>query len=860
MIGIVIICLIALLPLGIQTNILNNIINNQMSNISYTSCNKRVENMGKYIKTVFDEVNNDMKVFNDYSEKIINKSLPINKYYKNYFAVSSIDGNIPINDNNGDSYFSGSYKVGINNLDQVNNIEYINETTIIDNIFRSIYKSNNRYDKLYIGMNNGLFRRYPYGNLDNYNSYKYICANDNLQRMGYDPRCRQWYVDSEINNSTINYSAPYVDASSSNVLITVSKSIIINNRIIGVIGIDLKMIEIDNTVMNFTIEKNGYNFMFDKTGLIISYPKINRNNGNQYIQNIEPSITNEIINSIILNNTGINDIVINKNNNTWIFTYIFINDNYILATVYPLYQLYDEANILNLSLYWIIMYGVIGIVIIFTVVILILIVVNIIIGQKYSSNIKKLSNFLVEINNVDKEMGDSLSSNEFNILKKNLRDLRTTICYGNTAFSEGHLDKALINYKSALVIFERTKNMKGLAMCYNNIANVHKQLNQNKEAIDLYNKSINYVEQLMNSCKNDKQKLIEYKIMLANRYMNLGVLHKDNNNFDLAMDFFNKSLSLNKESDNVSGIAKVNNNLGQLLLQKDSINQADELINITYDMISNRSDVDPLSLQYCIMSMGILEFYKGNYIKCIEFLCKILDTYQETSVYIQQTCLEYLDNAYTSLGSLDIAIQIRSFKKQNLFSKNIFFVLDTSGSMAGSPLNQCKNSIKDIITNYLALNDNISLTTFNTKVTDIFPLLNKENHLQHILNNIDTKVTANGNTSFYDAIHSTLSKLNGIGDNYLIALTDGDDNNSSISPKKLSSIIESTYLNMIIITAGSVSNENTIKQLCSSCKKKGGKGIHIKADSNNRHDISHAFNNVVKILTGQLNIESFSSI
>lgn len=255
------------------------------------------------------------------------------------------------------------------------------------------------------------------------------------------------------------------------------------------------------------------------------------------------------------------------------------------------------------------------------------------------------------------------------------------------------------------------------------------------------------------------------------------------------------------------------------------------------------------------MSMGILEFYKENYPKSIEWFCKIFDSFKETNIYIQQTCLEYLDNSYVAIGQLDIAMQIRKQKKQNIFSKNVYFVLDCSGSMSGEPINQCKKSIKNIISNNLNGNDNVSLITFDSTSKNIFTNMNIDNSLVQILSDIDNKIKIGGSTAFYDALNSSLVLSKGLGESWIVALTDGEDNSSKCTIKDVTNLIESNLTNLVVITVGSVLTENVIKGFCNSCHKKGGKGIHIKSETNDNKSISEAFHNVAKILTGQLSVE-----
>lgn len=834
-IGMTAIMLISIIPICVQNNNLANVISEQMSTIGKIGTDNKINNLAIQLTDLLKQIDNDILLLHNYSTVCINGNIPIKQYYESYDGTTKTK--IPPSDKDNYSYASAIYN-------PTAKIKYVNDTSIIDNIFRSIYKSNNNlYMNIFVGLDTGLTRVYPYISLSE------------LKTNGYDPRAMAWYSKAMSNNN-INYNSPEINEFNLKTSIAVCKSIEINGTKVGVVGLNYDISNIDNIIQNSSIIKSGYSFIFSYNGDIISYPSA-RNKVNTNIYTAETYITKNLLSNIFSNTPYI--LPIKKDDGTqWIVTFTNISSNYILATLYPESSLYIESTALNNSIYWAIIIGVIVVSILFGLICLILLIANIIVARRYAGNIGKLAKYILNITGVDDFDVNNIvvNSSELNKLKYNLGELRTVICYGNNAFHEGHLDKALQNYKSALVIFERTKNIKGLAMCYNNIANVHKQMKQTNDALDLYNKSISYVEQIMKSCTDDVLKTMDCKIMLANRYMNIGVLYKDNNIFEEASNYFTKSMDYNRQTDNISGIAKVNNNYGQLLLQKGLINEAEEHITDVYNIISKREGVDIISLQYSMMSMGILEFYKKNYNGCALWLSKILDTFKETNVYIQQTCLEYMDNSFSSMDKPNISAEIKKLKKKNTFSKNIFFVLDSSGSMDGSPIAQCKKSIKNIVDVNLSENDNVSLVTFNTTVKEVFPFRNKNTYIREIHRDIDNNINVGGMTSFYDALDYSISKIGGIGDNWIVALTDGEDNSSKINDKYLIKKISSMSLNIIIITVGSIKTEKTIKQICESCNKKG-KGIFIKSLTNNSQDISKAFENVACILSGQLNVDDF---
>ena len=78
---------------------------------------------------------------------------------------------------------------------------------------------------MYLGLENKLMLIYPEGGLPD----------------GFDPTTRGWYIDAKANEDEIIYSDPYIDASTGKNVITVSKTVKENGKVIGAIGIDMHL-------------------------------------------------------------------------------------------------------------------------------------------------------------------------------------------------------------------------------------------------------------------------------------------------------------------------------------------------------------------------------------------------------------------------------------------------------------------------------------------------------------------------------------------------------------------------------------------------------------------------------------------
>lgn len=113
--------------------------------------------------------------------------------------------------------------------------------------------------------------------------------------------------------------------------------------------------------------------------------------------------------------------------------------------------------------------------------------------------------------------------------------------------------------------------------------------------------------------------------------------------------------------------------------------------------------------------------------------------------------------------------------KSKVLPKNIVFVFDRTGSMAGDKIEQTKDAIKFCI-NSLHAEDQFNLITFNESHDTLFAELEKPTaeRRRKALNAIDS-LDATGSTDINQAITTALKQFNQYGNqrNYIIFLTDG---------------------------------------------------------------------------------------
>ncbi|HEB34290.1 MAG TPA: VWA domain-containing protein [Candidatus Aminicenantes bacterium] len=113
-------------------------------------------------------------------------------------------------------------------------------------------------------------------------------------------------------------------------------------------------------------------------------------------------------------------------------------------------------------------------------------------------------------------------------------------------------------------------------------------------------------------------------------------------------------------------------------------------------------------------------------------------------------------------------------KKEKILSKNLIFVLDSSGSMSGKKIKQAKEAVRFIIS-HLDKKDGFSLVDFDDGVSlfssEIIPA-SREN-IERALRFVD-EVEDSGGTNINDALLQALEIIEpGEGPNYILFLTDG---------------------------------------------------------------------------------------
>ncbi|QUH21922.1 methyl-accepting chemotaxis protein [Alkaliphilus sp. B6464] len=88
----------------------------------------------------------------------------------------------------------------------------------------------------------------------------------------FDPTTRTWYQLAIKDNGKAVWIDPYKDITSGDIIVTVSKAVIDNGKIIGVVGLDVDLKEFSKNLSSLKIGEEGYVYVADSNGIALVHP------------------------------------------------------------------------------------------------------------------------------------------------------------------------------------------------------------------------------------------------------------------------------------------------------------------------------------------------------------------------------------------------------------------------------------------------------------------------------------------------------------------------------------------------------------------------------------------------------------
>ncbi len=93
------------------------------------------------------------------------------------------------------------------------------------------------------------------------------------EEMGdYDPTTRDWYKLAVSKKGEVVITSPYLDATNGKIVVTIAKAVVKEGNIVGVVGLDLALDKLSESMSEIKIGKEGYLAIADSEGIMISHP------------------------------------------------------------------------------------------------------------------------------------------------------------------------------------------------------------------------------------------------------------------------------------------------------------------------------------------------------------------------------------------------------------------------------------------------------------------------------------------------------------------------------------------------------------------------------------------------------------
>jgi methyl-accepting chemotaxis protein len=143
------------------------------------------------------------------------------------------------------------------NYDFINLEEHPEYTDFVKMLLKDTQNTDENIQTMYYGTETRKFLLYPEANLP----------------ADFDPRGRDWYKESLAKKGEVVISPPYVDTATKAYTVTLSKAVEKNGEVVGVVGMDVSLGNLAESLSGIKVGKEGYVAISDDKGIIITHPK-----------------------------------------------------------------------------------------------------------------------------------------------------------------------------------------------------------------------------------------------------------------------------------------------------------------------------------------------------------------------------------------------------------------------------------------------------------------------------------------------------------------------------------------------------------------------------------------------------------
>lgn len=670
---------------------------------------------------------------------------------------------------------------------------YIETSSNMDNVFRSLHEMSSDYIWLYMGFNvslcdSHLFRNYPYDDLSYFLDW--------YEPGDYDHFLEDWYQNAmAAADGDVAFTSPYGDPSTG-LVISMGRPVEYDNgTVYGVVSADVTLDTILSQVTSTQVLNDGYVFLLGADGEVFSHPDIVE--GTESIELLEfgseTSAEAAQFHSLLVNNIledGSGQLEYMKNNQRWYLTFTEVNNTgFVVASVVAASEVVLPANsILN---------TVLGQTLILTIALggVLAGVAAVVTMASYRrarsvvEPIKEMTSLVKKMTQQDFTRGVRTSGSyyeEVGTTVDALLSFQEACRYGNQAFIRGDLNRALANYQNLLEVSRRLEIEEGEQTMLMNIGNVYRQRGDTGNAWDYYQEALTIANRMLQRAKSEDREENDALGRIASVYHNMALVEMDRENPKRALELLEDAAAIDKTLGNDRGLAKRNDAMGLAMMRDGRYSQAhsrfDEAKKIAEGIAYDRS------LAYIHYHEGELHQVQGNWRKAKNEYEEAIDLGKSADelwlvVYAMQRLADVHDQL--SLPSHELRAEAEKLKRSIRYRKSVVFVIDYSGSMqAQNRIRAAVEGAKEIVRSQINPQDQVSIIIFNSSYREILPLTVRgeiPEDESKIFRALSSLKYPNYSTAFYDALGAALDRLDQIVSSehrWVIALTDGQDNSS----------------------------------------------------------------------------------
>jgi tetratricopeptide (TPR) repeat protein len=848
-----------------------NSIQNHMVSIEQNGINMTSVTLSTLTSEVFQSIDSDMRFLSKMSQAIFDGELEFNRASTPYESL----GTQPPGGLNGQGMnldYSAWFSKG-------GSTTYLQNATYMNDFWSATFKSNRLYQGLYLGFSDKLFVHLPYQVFSNYPTMQYLCLIDNQQVTGYDPTCRSWFILASANPNNVILTPPYLDASTGEVIVTAAKAVFSSaNQFIGVIGIDISMDVLARSITDRTILSSGYPFLIvnNNEGTIVLHRQVSLDSDEvKTIFDVEPVTPAQYIDIRAVDrgqiSYGDNELL------TWDHV-AYDSDGYNILISVPNSDIVAPTTRIRDDVHdrkgW-----AIAMMVSFTIIgVLIMICASYFISAKIGGDIRSLGK-VFSSGNFDEETGIHYSKETRSLSDIiHLMSRITKFAYAKSL----SLDESAFNlYAEVQEHMGRIDNDYGVAAAIGAKANHLVRLNDPErleEALEYFDECIDLSEELHATRDNGED--MRYLRLVANRYMNRGVLKMNMNRWSDAEDDFGQARGLFEQIESALGVNKVAGNRGLLLLRRNKDSKAGKLLKSAYDDAKNAYESKKVrveseamhelgaALQYAALNYGKFLMQTGHEASSLRYFRKALTLQLTNDATLVGNCLMEIATVAERRELSNIAKEVKSYIPGARRKYRI--AIDLSGSMTKtdmedsydnriSRIDAARGALLDVL-DEMNYGDEVQIIGFSNDVHNITrgSVVIQGDNIDEIKAQVEDNTNTLRETAFYHAVNelakATIADEASNDSQMLIVLTDGADTASHRHNVTLNAIKDKIDDNNLRIVVISVAMKDKYVAILRDLTRAEG---NLLIEANDAEAISSAMKKAVRMMKGQLARETF---